>query len=55
MEDIEQKVAAVISSDLGLTDHKTAKTIAASLVREAVNVAGLSIVKATGETGLHES
>lgn len=48
MEDIEQKVAAVISSDLGLTDHKTAKTIAASLVREAVNVAGLSIVKATG-------
>lgn len=48
--DIEDKIANIIALDLGLTDKQAAQRIAMSLVREAINVAGLSIVKATGGT-----
>ena len=48
MGDIEKRVSTVISQDLGLADEESANTIAAALVREAAEIAGLSVVKATG-------
>jgi DNA phosphorothioation-dependent restriction protein DptH len=50
MADIESRVATVISRELGFADFETSQLMASSLVREGANVAGLSIVKATGRS-----
>lgn len=48
MYDIERKVSTIVSSELGLMDQVEAQAVASALVREAANIAGLSVVKATG-------
>jgi DNA phosphorothioation-dependent restriction protein DptH len=48
MVDIKQKISSLVSILLGPIEADTADKIADSLVREAIHISGLSLVKATG-------